>query len=108
MQSPCDFMFPLGTLGSLSLLPFSPNFGLNNLFCSIFFFFLLSDLFFLATLTPLLCADKDEINEQVEVLLQSSNHLQKFYKAANYISYVKELLPVLLQEGIIDGLIDSD
>ncbi|CAD7093740.1 unnamed protein product [Hermetia illucens] len=64
------------------------------------------DLFLLSTFTAFICADKKEINEQMETLFQDTSRFKIFYRQPNYISYVKELLPDLLQEGVLDDLIN--
>ncbi|CAD7093742.1 unnamed protein product [Hermetia illucens] len=66
------------------------------------------DLFLLATFTPFLGADKDQKKDDLETLFTSRNLLSAFYNQANYISYVKEMLPVMLQEGVLDDLVNFD
>ncbi|XP_037923535.1 uncharacterized protein LOC119659490 [Hermetia illucens] len=66
------------------------------------------DLFFLATISSFLCADKNKMKDDIEALLKNTNLFKTFYSQSTYISYVKELLPRLLQEGILDDIINSD
>lgn len=75
---------------------------------SCFPFYLIPDLFLLATFTPFLGADKDQKKDDLETLFTSRNLLSAFYNQANYISYVKEMLPVMLQEGVLDDLVNFD
>ncbi|CAD7093745.1 unnamed protein product [Hermetia illucens] len=66
------------------------------------------ELLFLATFSSLLCADKDQIKDDIETLFKNPGLFKIFYSQPNYISYVKELLPVLLHEGVLDDLINYD
>ncbi|CAD7093741.1 unnamed protein product [Hermetia illucens] len=66
------------------------------------------DLFLLATFTVALGEDKDQKKEDVETLFTNSNLMKPFYSSPKYISYVKEVLPVLLQEGVLDDLVNFE
>ncbi|CAD7093744.1 unnamed protein product [Hermetia illucens] len=66
------------------------------------------ELFFLATFTSFLCADKAQIKDDLDTLFTNSNLFKAFYHQPTYISYVKKLLPALLQDGVLDDVINSD
>ncbi|CAD7093750.1 unnamed protein product [Hermetia illucens] len=66
------------------------------------------DLYFLGTNSPVLCADKDQLKDEMETLFKNPSLFKVLYSQPTYISYVKELLTVLLQEGFLDDLINSD
>ncbi|XP_037924777.1 uncharacterized protein LOC119660351 isoform X1 [Hermetia illucens] len=67
------------------------------------------DLFFLATIASVLCADRNKMmKDDLETQFKNPNLLKIFYRQPDYISFVKELLPVLLQEGVLDDLINFE
>ncbi|XP_037924919.1 uncharacterized protein LOC119660439 isoform X2 [Hermetia illucens] len=66
------------------------------------------DLFFLSTFTAMFCGDPKQMTEQMETLFEDSSPMKILYRQDNYLSYVNELLPVLLQEGVLDDLVNSD
>lgn len=61
----------------------------------------------MATLTAFMTTDKNEIKEQMEEVMQSEELLRKYYKTPQYISFIKESLPILLKEGVLDKIISA-